>query len=125
MVKFGSETVRRIDAVRGGSLRESFFDEFKIHFDRNGSQSSMTTAQALFIAYVYSTCEGRDRLGTVYRYAGCEMMKRLGVGKFGSPRDQPGPTDTRRRAIESRINWGLFLQESYAVFLATYCAIYH
>jgi hypothetical protein len=81
--------------------------------DREESKASITTVQALCVMFLYCMGVGKDRLGQIYRYACCEMYKRMKAGtKF--PKDIASKASTsKHRQLFSRFSWGVVHFETY------------
>lgn len=89
-------------------LSELFFDEARRHLDREEGKPTMPTVQALCVMFLYCMGLGKDRLGQMYRYACCEMYKRMKAGsRF--PKDISASTvaSSKHRQLFSRFSWGV------------------
>lgn len=90
-----------------------FYDEARKLLDNEQGRPSLTTAQALLFLFVYNSASATDRAGSFFRFAGCEMFKRL---RLGANSVRFGDTDIDRdqyRAARARNAWGMFFVEKY------------
>jgi hypothetical protein len=129
--QFTSPYARAIDVAGERKLSELFFDEARRHLDREEGKASVPTVQALCVMFLYCMGVGKDRLGQIYRYACCEMYKRMRAGtKF--PKDIVSTaTSSKHRQLFSRFSWGVVHFETYVlpatisllnISSLTYCA---
>jgi hypothetical protein len=129
--QFTSPYARAIDVAGERKLSELFFDEARRHLDREEGKASVPTVQALCVMFLYCMGVGKDRLGQIYRYACCEMYKRMRAGtKF--PKDIASTaTSSKHRQLFSRFSWGVVHFETYVlpatisllnISSLTYCA---
>jgi hypothetical protein len=108
VLQFTSPYARAMNVDDEKTLSELFFDEAKRHLDREEGKASMSTVQALCVMFLYCMGLGKDRLGQMYRYACCEMYKRMKAGsRF--PKDISASTKTAstHRQLFIRFSWGV------------------
>jgi hypothetical protein len=98
-----------MDRIQGGKLREAFHQEAKKQFDLENGKTSLATALAANITGLYYSGTARDRAGTVFRFAWCEMVKRIRLGRRIPPVPDTWSDEYQRAA--SRVIWGLFCEE--------------
>lgn len=121
-----SQSVIALEAVTKVNLRQRFFDEFRKLLDRQCGAASITTLQALLIAFSYCSITAQDRAGNMFRYAAAEMYARLGFGTGMDTvlREMAGDASLHRRAAISRVAWGCFILEKYARKRAKWLSFY-
>jgi len=111
---FTSPYARAIDVAGEKKLSDLFFDEARRHLDREEGKASVPSIQALCVMFLYCMGVGKDRLGQIYRYACCDMYKRMKAGtKF--PKDLNALTTTfaKHRQLFSRFSWGVVHFETH------------
>lgn len=106
--QFTSGTVKTIDRIQNGNLREAFHQEARKQFDLEYGKTSLATALAAYTICLYFSYLGKDRAGTLFRFTAYEMLKRIKLGRnIWSGQSQ---IDGYQRAA-STAAWGLFCQE--------------
>ncbi|KAJ6439385.1 hypothetical protein O9K51_07270 [Purpureocillium lavendulum] len=70
-------TLSTSDRSSRRGLDELFFVEAKRHLDFENGRPSIPAVQALLIMFSYSCRMGQDRIGTMFRALGYEMMERM------------------------------------------------
>jgi hypothetical protein len=118
--KITSEQVKRINHRERVDLGEQFHNEAKRLLDLENGKVSVTTVQSLFNMFVYASSTGKDRAGSVFRLAGCEMFKRLSRRKDKrlALEASLGAKNDNSRRDWSRVAWGIFCLERYVIIEA-------
>ncbi len=106
-----SDKVKLVNRATANDLGAAFLAEAKRHLDTELPRACLTTVQGLYLLLAMSCCDGTNRSGSMYRFMGAEMLRRMRLDRRFAKLDGQTQEEADQRRALARTVWGVFLFE--------------